>query len=57
MTAATAASPDKTRNTLLNFRVAAGERQQLQQLAQAEGLSLSGLVRQALQAKGFKPCR
>lgn len=53
----TATSPDKTRNTLLNFRVAAGERQQLQQLAQAEGLSLSGLVRQALQAKGFKPCR
>lgn len=53
----TATSPDNSRRTLLNFRVAAGERQQLQQLAQAEGLSLSGLVRQALEAKGFQPCR
>ena len=53
----TATSPDKSRTSLLNFRVASVERQQLQQLAESQGLSLSGLVRQALETQGFQPCR
>jgi len=57
MPAATERRPTETRRTLLNFRVAAGEREQLQQLAQSQGLSLSELVRRSLEAQGFRPCK
>lgn len=57
MPAATASRPAEARDTLLNFRVAVGEREQLQQLAQSQGLSLSALVRRSLEAQGFRPCR
>jgi hypothetical protein len=45
------------RQTLLNFRVSAGEREQLEQMAAHQGQSLSELIRQSLRSKGFKPER
>ena len=56
MPAPTADAPATARrSSLLNFRVMPAEREQLQQLAAAQGTTLSGLVRQALQAQGFEP--
>ena len=45
------------RRSLLNFRVAPGERQQLQQLATEQGVPLSELIRRGLQSQGFEPLR
>jgi hypothetical protein len=45
------------RRSLLNFRVAPGERQQLQQLAADQGIPLSELIRRGLQSQGFEPLR
>jgi hypothetical protein len=43
------------RRSLLNFRVAPGERQQLQQLAADQGIPLSELIRRGLVSQGFEP--
>jgi len=43
------------RCSLLNFRVALGERQQLQQLVADQGSTLSELIRRGLQSQGFEP--
>lgn len=48
---------NSSRTTLLNFRVAPGERQQLQQLAADQGIPLSELIRRGLQSQGFEPQR
>ena len=53
----TAGKPAEARSTLINLRVNPAERQQLHQLAAAQGTTLSGLVRQALQSQGFEPQR
>lgn len=45
------------RRTLLNFRVAPGEREQLLKLAADQGIAVSELIRRALQSQGFQPQR
>ena len=45
------------RRSLLNFRASATEREQLQRLAAAQGTTLSDLIRQGLELRGFKPER
>jgi predicted HicB family RNase H-like nuclease len=59
MPAPTADQPrtSNRRTSLLNFRVLPAERQQLMQLAAAQGTTLSELVRRALQSQGFQPQR
>ena len=57
MPAPTAGEAGEARRTLINLRVNSAEREQLDQLAAAQGTTLSGLVRQALQSQGFKPQR
>jgi len=54
---ATTADQASARCSLLNFRVAPGERQQLQRLAASQGTTLSELIRRGLQSQGFEPQR
>jgi hypothetical protein len=51
------AEQTNARRSLLNFRVAPGERQQLQRLAADQGIPLSELIRRSLQTQGFEPQR
>jgi hypothetical protein len=51
------AEETSARRTLLNFRVAPGERRQLEQLASDQGTTLSDLIRRGLQSQGFEPQR
>jgi hypothetical protein len=41
----------------MTFRVAPGERQQLEALVAAQGTTLSELIRRGLQSQGFQPQR
>ncbi len=45
------------RHSIVNCRVAAGEREQIQRLAESQGLTQSELIRRALESQGFRPLR
>jgi hypothetical protein len=45
------------RRSVMTFRVAPAERQQLEALVAAQGTTLSELIRRGLQSQGFQPQR